>query len=68
MGLNVIALEDDPSLQDLVLTIHHCYMHTLANTGAFKIIENQDGKAMVRQQLSVMPFPGQVSMVTGNQP
>ncbi len=50
MGLNIEKLEDDKKLQDLVLTIHHCYMHTLANTGAFKIIENQEGKAMVRQQ------------------
>jgi ATP-dependent protease ClpP protease subunit len=50
MGLKVVALEADAALQDLILTIHHCYMHTLANTGAFKIIENHEGKAMVRQQ------------------
>jgi len=50
MGLHVVPLEGDQKLQDLVLTIHHCYMHTLANTAAFKIIENHDGKAMVRQQ------------------
>jgi Serine dehydrogenase proteinase len=49
-GLNVARLEDDPKLQDLALTIHHCYMHTLSNTGAFKVIENHLGKAMVRQQ------------------
>lgn len=49
MGLVVERLEEDEILQDLVLTIHHCYMHTLANTAAFKIVENQDGKAMVRQ-------------------
>jgi ATP-dependent protease ClpP protease subunit len=54
MGLKVIALEEDQKLQDLVLTIHHCYMHTLANTPAFKIIENQDGKAMVRQQQMII--------------
>jgi hypothetical protein len=39
-GLEIIALEDDRRLQDLVLTIHHCFMHTLGNTMAFKIIEN----------------------------
>lgn len=67
MGLNVIALEDDSELQDTVLTIHHCYMHTLANTGAFKIIENQEGKAMVRQQqqMMVMQAPGQMSFDPG---
>lgn len=47
-GLEIISLEDDSKLQDLVLTIHHCYMHTLAHTGAFKIIENGKGKAMIK--------------------
>ena len=63
MGLVVERLEDDPALQDIVLTIHHCYMHTLANTPAFKVIENQDGKAMVRQQQQqFMLMPGQAPM------
>ena len=50
MGLKIEDLESDSITQDLVLTIHHCYMHTLSNTNAFKIIENHQGKAMVRQQ------------------
>lgn len=50
-GLNVKRLEDDQGLQDLVLTLHHCYMHSLANTAAFKIIENHLGRRIVRQQL-----------------
>lgn len=50
IGINVRDLEVDQKLQDLVLTIHHCYMHALANTGAFKIIENHKGAAMVRMQ------------------
>ncbi len=49
-GLNIIRLEDDNTLQDLVLTIHHCYMHTLSNTNAYKIVENQIGRAQVRLQ------------------
>jgi ATP-dependent protease ClpP protease subunit len=58
-GLNVLRLEDDPKLQDLVLTVHHCYMHTLSNTAAFKIIENHLGRAQVRiQQLVMMQGPG----------
>lgn len=40
MGLNVKLIEDDPVLQDLVLTVHHCYMHVFMNTSAFKVIEN----------------------------
>jgi ClpP class serine protease len=63
IGLKVEALESDSKLQDIVLTIHHCYMHTLANTPAFKVIENQDGKAMVRQKAAIVqaPFSGFVS-------
>ena len=49
-GLTIERLEDDQKLQDLTLTIHHCYMHTLSNTPAFKIIENQLGRAMVKIQ------------------
>ena len=48
IGLNVVQLEDDEQMQDLVLTVHHCYMHTLMNTTAYKIIENQMGNAMVK--------------------
>lgn len=48
IGLKVTALEADQTLQDLVLTVHHCYMHTLMNTNAYKIIENQTGAAFVK--------------------
>jgi hypothetical protein len=37
-------------LQDLVLTVHHCYMLTLSNTLALKLIENHLGRATVKQQ------------------
>jgi hypothetical protein len=59
-GLNVSRLEDDERLQDLILTVHHCYMHTLSNTAAFKVIENHLGRAMVRQQVQI----GQVPIAT----
>lgn len=49
MGLTIETLEDDATLQDLVLTVHHCYMHILGNTAAMKIIENQNGAAFVKQ-------------------
>lgn len=50
MGLKVKSLEDpsQKKLQDLVLTVHHCYMYTLSNTGAFKIIENHTGRRWVK--------------------
>lgn len=68
IGLKVRRLEDhsDKLLQDLVLTVHHCYMFTLANTGAFKIIENHVGRRYVKilqPQIMLMPtstVPGPV--------
>jgi ATP-dependent protease ClpP protease subunit len=50
IGLDVSLIEDDQELQDLVLTVHHCFMHTLMNTDAFKIIENHLGAALVKRQ------------------
>ena len=57
IGLRVEMLEDseDKKLQDLVLTVHHCFMHTLANTQSFKIIEDHRGRATIKQQ---SPSPG----------
>ena len=58
-GLKVDSLEDDEKLQDLVLSVHHAYMHTFAGTGSTKIIENQLGRALVRQTVQApMPFMG----------
>lgn len=51
MGLKVSLIEDDQNLQDMVLTVHHCFMHSLMNTPAFKMIENHKGSAFVKQQV-----------------
>ncbi len=48
MGLKIKSLEDDQNFQDLTLTIHHAYMHTLANSHAIKIIENHNGNAIIQ--------------------
>ena len=50
IGLNIETLETDGNeqLQDLILTVHHCYMHLLMNTNAFKTIENHIGSAMTK--------------------
>jgi len=53
MGLVVERIEKDQQLQDLHLTVHHCYMHSLMNTPSFKIIENHMGAAFVKQQVAV---------------
>jgi ATP-dependent protease ClpP protease subunit len=50
IGLTIkkIEVDGDETFQDLILTVHHCYMHTLMNTNAFKVIENQTGVAFVK--------------------
>ncbi len=47
IGLIVKPLEADDKLQDAVLSIHHCFMHTFQNTNAVKIIENQNGVSFI---------------------
>ena len=42
-GLTVQALEDDPRLQDLVLSVHHSYMVLFSGAPIAKIIENHNG-------------------------
>jgi len=46
-GLLIDDLEDDQTFQDLVLTVHHCFMHTFGNSPAIKIVENHMGNAVV---------------------
>ncbi len=53
IGLDVDTMEADDIFQDLILTVHHCYMHSLANTLAFKMIENHLGVAFVK----MIPMP-----------
>lgn len=48
LGLKIIRLEDDQKLQDAVLSLHHACIHTLSSTGAYKIIENQNGIAFIQ--------------------
>ncbi|MCO6441343.1 MAG: S49 family peptidase [Nitrococcus mobilis] len=47
MGLRIERLEEDPKLQDLVLTVHHAFMHTFSSTGVAKIVENHNGVATI---------------------
>lgn len=50
IGLKILALEDDETLQDLVLTVHHCYMHVFQNAHAYKVIENHNGVALFKNE------------------
>ncbi len=58
IGVRVTKLEDDHSLQDFVLSIHHAAMHTFSGTPASKIIENHHGRAWVRLTGQVVLGPG----------
>lgn len=46
-GLNISDIEADQTFQDLLLTVHHAFMHTFSASTAIKIIENQDGNAFI---------------------
>ena len=47
LGLNVSLVEDDPELQDLLMTIHHAATLYVEMTGNAKIIINANGKGKV---------------------
>ena len=60
VGLVVHRLEDDPALQDAMLSVHHATVHTHSGAGTSKIIENHHGRAFVkiaRQQEVVLAAP-----------
>ena len=45
LGLKIIPLEQDPTLQELVLTAHHCLLHTFAMMPALvKLVESHEGR------------------------
>ncbi len=56
LGLNITDLEDDPELQDAVLSVHHATMITFMG-GAAKLIENNLGRAFVQSMQVVGPIP-----------
>lgn len=47
IGLNILQIEDQPDLQDAILSIHHASALTITNTTVIKIIENQNGHAFM---------------------
>lgn len=53
-GLKILRLEDDPRLQDAVLSLHHACIHTLGGTNAFKIIENHNGVAFIQSEQRII--------------
>jgi ATP-dependent protease ClpP protease subunit len=56
IGLTIEDLEADSEFQDLVLSVHHCYMHAFMNGRAYKIIENHIGGSMVKIEAGQRPI------------
>lgn len=67
IGLKIRNLESDQKLQEAVLSVHHSYIHTIGSTAAFKIIENQNGVALV-QQAQLMMLPPQNQQIQNEPP
>ncbi len=61
-GMKITHLEDDQQIQDAVLSIFHSTMHVFYASPVTKIIENQLGKAFVKQVASVVIDPGQANI------
>ena len=57
-GLLIERLEEDPKLEDLVLSVFHATNHTFNGTGAVKIIENHEGRAFVKSANVNIQLPG----------
>ena len=46
-GLKIVDLEDDQTIQDLVLGIHHCCMILGEQSNIMKIVENNIGNGYI---------------------
>ncbi len=49
LGVRIVDMEVDQELQDLILTVHHAFMHTFSHSAASKIVENHLGLAYIEQ-------------------
>lgn len=51
IGLKIRPMEEDNILQDKILSVHHAFMLSISGPKVVKIIESQDGKAVVNQMV-----------------
>ena len=49
IGLKIVEMESDNILQDRILSVHHAYLLTMSSSSVLKIIESQNGKAVITQ-------------------
>ncbi|WP_397457756.1 S49 family peptidase [Pseudomonas asplenii] len=52
IGLKVEQMESDDTLQDLILTVHHCYIYAMDPGRVAKVVENDRGIAHVRMNVA----------------
>jgi len=70
-GIKVHDLEDDPDLQDAVLSVHHAVLIGMANLPIAKLVENHKGRLWLltgAQQIAMMippAAPGGPSLLPG---
>jgi len=55
LGLRIEPLEADQEFQDLVLSIHHCYMHVMMNTPALQSHRKPHGHRAGQESASAGP-------------
>ncbi|MCF6332073.1 MAG: ATP-dependent Clp protease proteolytic subunit [Draconibacterium sp.] len=60
-GLKITNIEGDQKFQDLLLTVHHAFMHTFSASAAIKIIENHEGNAFIENLPVRLDFPNKTS-------
>lgn len=53
-GLKIRAIESDQELQDRVLSVFHAAMHTHSGKPVMKIIENHQGRAVIKKSEGTM--------------
>jgi hypothetical protein len=59
-GVTIDDLEDDPELQDAVLSVHHVLTHALGMTPTVKLVENNINRRFVKAiQVTPMAMGGQ---------
>ncbi len=57
-GVKVLYLSSDKTLEDLVTSLYHSITITFSDTGAYKIFENHEGKALIRSLQPIqIPIP-----------
>ena len=49
--MKVLRMEDDNTLQDLVLSVFHATSHTISGTPSAKIVENHFGRAFIKHHV-----------------